>query len=281
MRYVSVPVGVCVAFLALPAIGNDSASATGPAWTYDRYIDLAAETRRNMDMSQKEFDAVQSRKPDAIQQTRRFLEDRFGAADEAVLAAFARVPREFFHYNYEAGKSTATDAYERFGTPWPIGYGATISEYKLQCYMTQLGRPRRTDTVLEIGTGSGFQAALFAELVKDVYTIEIVAPLGNVVKDVLAKAGYANVHVRIGDGFYGWPEVEGGFDIIMVTCAARYVPPALLQQLKVGGRLVIPVGPPGRGGQVLYLYEKDAQGKVRSTRDLGVIFVPMTGAIEK
>jgi protein-L-isoaspartate(D-aspartate) O-methyltransferase len=271
---------VAIAVPTARAAGDVAASTPSTNWNYERYCQLVEKTGRNMAMSRQSFDAVQARKPFAIDQTRQFLEDRFGMADETVIAAFSRVPREFFHYNYERKASSAAEAYETFGTPWPIGYGATISEYKLQCYMTQLGKPKRDDAVLEIGTGSGFQAALFAELVKEVYSIEIVEALGKEVKDALAVAGYTNVHVRVGDGFYGWPEVEGGFDIVMVTCAARYVPPALIQQLKVGGRLIIPVGPPGRGGQILYLYEKDEQGKVRSTRDLGVIFVPMTGAID-
>ncbi|NUM56806.1 MAG: protein-L-isoaspartate O-methyltransferase [Candidatus Hydrogenedentes bacterium] len=275
-----------ISSVVLAACGALSASAeptkgTRPAWTFERYSDLVRATERNMNMSREAFDAVQARKPIAIAQTKRYLASRFGEADSAVIAAFECVPREYFHYNYERKQSSAEDAYETFGTPWPIGFGATISEYKLQCYMTQLGRPKPTDVVLEIGAGSGFQAALFSEIVKEVYTIEIVEPLGNAVREVLKKGGYDNVRVSVGDGFYGWPEVKGGFDIIMVTCAARYVPPALIQQLKVGGRLIIPVGPPGRGGQVLYLYEKDAQGKVRSMRDLSVIFVPMTGAIDK
>lgn len=250
-------------------------------WTYERYLELTQKTKRDMMMSREEFDAVQSRKKPAIAMAREFLHERAGKADERVLAAFGRVPREIFQYNYEREISFAQNAYESYGVAWPIGYGATISEYKLQCYMTQLCEPKPTDVVLEIGTGSGFQAALFSELVKDVYSIEIIEPLGNAVKNMLDLCGYTNIHLRVGDGFYGWPEVEGGFDIIMVTCAARYVPPALIQQLKVGGRLVIPVGPPGRGGQVLFIYEKDAQGKVRSRRDLSVIFVPMTGAIDK
>lgn len=266
---------------AFAAENPTAANSGGTPWTYERYSDLVRATHRNMEMSRQDFNAVQARKPFAIRQTKLFIEMRQGNADDRVLGAFARVPRELFHYNYERKTSSATDAYERSGTPWPIGYGATISEYKLQCYMTQLCRPKPGDVVLEIGTGSGYQAALFSELVKEVYTIEIIEPLGNAVKDVLATAGYKNVHVRVGDGFYGWPEVEGGFDIVMVTCAARFVPPALIQQLKPGGRMVIPVGPAGRGGQVLYVYEKDAQGKVRSMRDLGVIFVPMTGAIDR
>ena len=193
---------VAIAVSAARAAGDVPASTPSTNWNYERYCQLVEKTGRNMAMSRQSFDAVQARKSFAIDQTRRFLEDRFGKVDETVIAAFSRVPREFFHYNYERGASSAPEAYERFGTPWPIGYGATISEYKLQCYMTQLGKPRPTDVVLEIGTGSGFQAALFAELVKEVYTIEIVGPLGKAVKDALAVAGYTNVHVRVGDGFY-------------------------------------------------------------------------------
>lgn len=272
---------VILAACGAPAMFADSDNSPRPAWTYERYCDLARATKRNMDMPRHAFDRVQARKPNAVAQTKQFLLSRLGKVDPAVMAAFERVPREYFHYNYGRNLSSADEAYEAAGTPWPIGYGATISEYKLQCYMTQLGEPKSTDVVLEIGTGSGYQAALFSEIVKEVYTIEIIEPLGNAVKEVLQAGGYDNVHVRVGDGFYGWPDVKGGFDIVMVTCAARYVPPALLQQLKPGGKLIIPVGPPGLGGQILYVYEKDKDGKVRSRRDLSVVFVPMTGAIDK
>jgi protein-L-isoaspartate(D-aspartate) O-methyltransferase len=135
--------------------------------------------------------------------------------------------------------------------------------------------------VLEIGTGSGFQAAWLSRIVAKQYSIEIIEPLGRSVQQIFAPLGLTNVETRVGDGFYGWPEVTGGFDTIIVTCAAQYVPPALIQQLKPGGRLVIPIGQPFRRGQFLYIYTKDEEGRVRSRKDMGVYFIPMTGAMMK
>jgi protein-L-isoaspartate(D-aspartate) O-methyltransferase len=147
--------------------------------------------------------------------------------------------------------------------------------------MTQVCQPKPDHVVLEIGTGSGFQAALLSRIVQRQYSIEIIEPLGRGVAPIFAPLGFTNVETRVGDGFFGWPEVDGGFDTIIVTCAAQYVPPALLQQIKPGGRLVIPIGQPFRRGQFLYIYTKDADGKVRSRKDVGVYFIPMTGAMEK
>jgi protein-L-isoaspartate(D-aspartate) O-methyltransferase len=117
--------------------------------------------------------------------------------------------------------------------------------------------------------------------VKEAYSIEIIEPIGKGVAELFAPIGYTNVHSKVGDGYFGWPEVTGGFDIIMVTCAARYVPPALLDQLKPNGKLIIPVGSPIRGTQTLFVYTKDTEGKVHSRRDVGVHFIPMKGAVEK
>ncbi len=146
--------------------------------------------------------------------------------------------------------------------------------------MTQVSGPQADQTVLEIGTGSGYQIALLSRLVKSAYSIEIIQPLGEGVGRIFGPLGYDNVHTRVGDGFFGWPEVEGGFDLIIVTCAAPFVPPELLRQLKPGGRLVIPIGQPFKRGQFLYIYTKDADGKVHSKKDMGVYFIPMTGAVE-
>jgi protein-L-isoaspartate(D-aspartate) O-methyltransferase len=147
--------------------------------------------------------------------------------------------------------------------------------------MTQICKPAPQDVTLEIGTGSGFQSALLSRIVKQAHSIEIIEPLGKAVSRIFAPLGYHNVHTRVGDGYYGWPEVEGGFDIIIVTCAAQYAPPDLFKQMKPGGRLVIPIGQPFKKGQVLYVYTKDEEGKVHSKRDMGVFFIPMTGAIAK
>jgi protein-L-isoaspartate(D-aspartate) O-methyltransferase len=253
-----------------------------PAWTFEKYNELAQVTGRKMTMSQGTFDAVQKRKDPAIARIEKYLAGHFGQADTRVLEAFRALPREYFHYNYEGKYSTAASAYEIEPKPWGIGYGSALSDYLGQAYMTQLGNPQPADVVLEIGTGSGFQSSLLSRLVKEVYTIEIIKPLGESVAEVIKAGGYDNVHQKVGDGYYGWPEVDGGFDIIMVTCAALYVPPALIEQLKPGsGRLIIPVGPAIKGKQILYVYTKDGEGKVHSKRDVGVYFIPMTGAMQE
>jgi protein-L-isoaspartate(D-aspartate) O-methyltransferase len=154
-----------------------------------------------------------------------------------------------------------------------------LSDYLGQAYMTQVAKPKPDDVTLEIGTGSGFQSSLLSRIVKHAYSIEIIEPLGHAVAKIFAPLGYDNVSTRVGDGYYGWPEVDGGFDIIMLTCAAQYAPPDLFKQLKPGGRMVIPIGQPFKRGQVLYIYTKDAEGKIHSRRDVGVFFIPMTGAI--
>jgi protein-L-isoaspartate(D-aspartate) O-methyltransferase len=115
--------------------------------------------------------------------------------------------------------------------------------------------------------------------VKKAYSIEIIEPLGHAVAKLWEPLGYTNIESRVGDGYFGWPEVKDGFDIIMATCAAQYTPPDLFKQLKPGGRMIIPIGQPFKRGQVLYVYTKDADGKVHSRRDVGVFFIPMTGAM--
>ncbi len=147
--------------------------------------------------------------------------------------------------------------------------------------MTQVCRPRPQDVTLEVGTGSGFQSSLLSRIVTHAYSIEIIEPLGKAVGKIFTPLGYDNVSTRVGDGYFGWPQVTGGFDIIIVTCAAQYAPPDLFKQLKPGGRMVIPIGQPFKKGQFLYVYTKDAEGKVHSRRDVGVFFIPMTGTMMK
>ncbi|MDH4249017.1 MAG: protein-L-isoaspartate O-methyltransferase, partial [Deltaproteobacteria bacterium] len=190
-------------------------------------------------------------------------------------------PREYFHYNYASKHDFSSTTYEEEAKPWAIGYGSALSDYLGQAYMTQLAAPKATDVVLEVGTGSGYQISLLSRLVKQAYSIEIIQPLGTGVSKIFKPLGYENVSTRVGDGYFGWPDVKEGFDIIMVTCAAQFVPPALIAQLKPGGRLVIPIGQPFKRGQVLYLYTKDDKGKVRSRKDVGVYFIPMTGQMQK
>jgi protein-L-isoaspartate(D-aspartate) O-methyltransferase len=252
-----------------------------PEWTYARYTELAKATKRNMSITEAAFKEIQQRKEKVLKFIENYLVGKFKTAQPEVVQAFKEVPREYFHYNYEGKYATVKNAYESDAKPWGIGYGSVMSDYLGQAYMTQLAQPKPTDVVLEIGTGSGFQIALLSRMVKEAYSIEIIEPLGKGVGEIFKPLGYTNVHSKVGDGYYGWPEVAGGFDTIMVTCAARYVPPALLEQLKPNGKLIIPVGSPIRGTQALFVYTKDTDGKVHSRRDMGVHFIPMTGAVQK
>ena len=159
----------------------------------------------------------------------------------------------------------------------PIGEGQTISPPFVVAFMTEAIDPQPDDKVLEIGTGSGYQAAVLSPLVREVYTIEIVAPLGHKAEKLLQRLHYDNVHVKVGDGYRGWPE-HAPFDKIIVTCSPEQVPPELVAELKEGGRMVIPVGQ--RYQQTLYLLKKVA-GKMVSEALLPTLFVPMTGAAEQ
>jgi len=258
--------------LARPALAQ-------AAWTREAFLEAMRAGNRPTELSQAGFAAIQARKPAAMRRIEAYLRERFREADPEVLRAFAEVPREYFHYLHDSRRSTASDAYEAEAKPWGLGFGSALSDYLGQAYMTQVCAPKPDHVVLEIGTGSGFQAALLSRIVAKQYSIEIIAPLGRSVAPIFAPLGCTNVETRVGDGFFGWPEVQGGFDTIIVTCAAQWVPPALLEQLKPGGRLVIPIGQPFRRGQFLYIYTKDADGRVRSRKDVGVYFIPMTGAM--
>jgi protein-L-isoaspartate(D-aspartate) O-methyltransferase len=236
---------------------------------------------RPVSLTAAQFDAIQGRKPAAVKRIEAYLKEHLGTADPKVIAAFEAVPREYFHYVYSEHRATPGDAYEDTPKPWALGYGSALSDYLGQAYMTQIAKPGPNDSTLEIGTGSGFQSALLSRIVKHAYSIEIVEPLGKAVGRIFAPLGYSNVHTRVGDGYYGWPEVHDGFDIIIVTCAAQYAPPELFKQMKPGGRMIIPIGQPFKRGQVLYVYTKDEEGKIHSRRDVGVFFIPMTGAMMK
>ena len=194
-----------------------------------------------------------------------------GIHDDRVLAALAKVPREAFVPENMRAQSYADSAL-------PIGHDQTISQPFIVAYMTEQLRLQPTDRVLEIGTGSGYQAAVLAELAKDVYTIEIVEPLAKDASARLAQLGYNNAHAKIGDGFQGWPEVAP-FDAIIVTCAPDKVPQPLTQQLKEGGRMIIPVGT-GMMDQQLYLLEKK-DGELAQRAILPVRFVLMAGEAAK
>jgi protein-L-isoaspartate(D-aspartate) O-methyltransferase len=188
--------------------------------------------------------------------------------DPRVIAAVGKVPRHEF-----VPEELRHAAY--LNQPLPIGHDQTISQPYIVAIMTDLLAVPRAGRVLEVGTGSGYQAAVLAELGVDVYSIEIVEPLGLRSKALLQRLGYANIQVRIGDGFAGWPEAAP-FDAIIVTAAAAKTPPPLLAQLKPGGRMIIPLE--GRfGGQDLVLIEKDASDRISRQVILPVMFVPLTG----
>lgn len=188
-------------------------------------------------------------------------------ADPGVLAAMRATPRHLF-----VPPAQRAESYE--DRPLPIGEDQTISQPSLVALMTHLLRPRRGDVMLEVGTGSGYQAAILSRLVDRVYTIEIVEPLARSAAARLARLGYANVHVRHGDGYAGWPG-EAPFDGIIVTAGAPHVPQPLLDQLKPGGRMVIPVGP-AHSVQHLLLITKTAKGTIRRKTIIPVRFVPLT-----
>lgn len=264
-----------------PAPAGAQAGGPLPRWSRDAYIAAMQASGRPHEISAATFDGIQKRKDAALKSIERYLAQRFGKADPAVLKAFAELPREYYHYQYAEKRSIAGETYESEAKPWAIGFGSALSDYLGQAYMTQALQPRPTDTVLEIGTGSGFQSSLLSRIVKSVYSIEIIEPLGKAVAGIYKPLGITNVTTKVGDGFYGWPEVQGGFDSIIVTCAAQYVPPALFKQLKPGGRMLIPIGQPFKRGQFLFIYSKDADGKVTSRKDVGVFFIPMTGAMMK
>lgn len=188
--------------------------------------------------------------------------------DAAVLDALGRVPRHEF-------VPTAQRARAYANRPLPIGHGQTISQPFIVALMTQLLELKGNENVLEIGTGSGYQAAVLAELVPRVHSIEIIAPLAREGAARLKRLGYGNVEVKIGDGYFGWPE-KGPFDAIIVTAAAGHVPPPLVEQLKPGGRMVIPVGAPFHT-QELVLLSKGKDGRIAMKEILPVAFVPLTG----
>jgi protein-L-isoaspartate(D-aspartate) O-methyltransferase len=193
-----------------------------------------------------------------------------GVKNQRVLAAMGKVPRHEF-VPPDVRRAAYSDG------PLPIGYGQTISQPFVVAFMTEQLDPKPNDRVLEVGTGSGYQAAILAELVRDVYTIEIVEPLAKRAQSDLTRLGYKNVHVRAGDGYRGWPEAAP-FDAIIVTCAPENVPQPLVEQLKDGGRMIIPVG--DHSGQALHLLEKRGAALVERAV-LPVRFVPMTGEAAK
>jgi protein-L-isoaspartate(D-aspartate) O-methyltransferase len=230
-------------------------------------------------LDEKAFQAAADRKRKVLDQIRSMLVRSFGSANPVVMKAFQEIPREYYMYDYERGSNLAGSGYEWPAREWKIGYGSVLTDFIMQAYMTARAKPKATDVSLEVGTGSGFQSSILSRIVTHAYTIEIITALGDSVKNIFAPLGLENVSARVGDGSFGWPEVEGGFDIILVTAQAPFVPPALLKQLKPGGRMIVPIGQPWKP-QFLYVFTKDANGKVRSQRDVSTLFIPMTGDIQ-
>jgi len=216
--------------------------------------------------------ALRGQEKDFASERHQMVEEqirRRGIESPEVLAAMDQVPRHLF-----VPEAVRDQAYEDH--PLPIGEGQTITQPYVVAVMTSLLELNRGDTVLEIGTGSGYQAAVLSRLAKAVYTIEIREPLGRHASETLKRLGYDNVHVRIGDGYQGWPEAAP-FDGIVVTAAPDRIPQPLLDQLKIGGRMVIPVG---KFFQDLLVLTKTEKGIERRTV-IPVRFVPMTGEVQE
>jgi protein-L-isoaspartate(D-aspartate) O-methyltransferase len=189
--------------------------------------------------------------------------------DPRVLDAMRRVPRHFF-----IPEKQRREAYGDF--PIPIGLKQTISQPYIVAYMTQALQLQKSDRVLEIGTGSGYQAAVLGELVREVYTIEIIPELGERSEKLLGDLGYRNIHVRVGDGYKGWPD-KAPFDAIIVTAAPPRLPQPLLDQLKIGGRMIIPVG--NTRQELVFIHR--TQDGYEQNNVLPVAFVPMTGEVQR
>ena len=200
------------------------------------------------------------------------LADEIGktALDDRVLMAMAKVPRHEF-------VPIEVQPYAYLNRPLPIGFDKTISQPLMVAVMTDMLELKPDDTVLEIGTGLGYQSAVLAELASKVYTVEIIDELARPAVQRLKQEGYTNVEVRVGNGYFGWPE-HAPFDKVMVTAAPDLIPPPLINQLKAGGRMVIPVGLPD--AQRLVLVEKDVSGKVRTKEIMQVLFSLLEGPDE-
>jgi protein-L-isoaspartate(D-aspartate) O-methyltransferase len=228
--------------VTIPAAGGEQETMAPPATASDEY----AAARARM-----------------VEEGIRWM----GVSDESVVAVMARVPRHRF-----VPQEWLAQAYENH--PLPIGHGQTISQPFIVALMTEAAEVEAGDRVLEIGTGSGYQAAVLAEIAGHVYSVEIIGALADRAEGTLAELGYDNVSVRHGDGYFGWEE-EAPFDAIVVTAAPDHIPQPLVAQLRVGGHMIIPVGPVG-GYQTLWRVTKVSEAEVR-TEDLGgVRFVPFT-----
>jgi protein-L-isoaspartate(D-aspartate) O-methyltransferase len=221
------------------------------------------------DMSRKEKTPTSSNFTEQREEMVKYQIKARGVNDKSVLTAMLKVPRHLFVQENLQNRAYADE-------PLPIGSGQTISQPYIVAYMTEQIDIDENEKVLEIGTGSGYQAAILGEIAREVFTIEIVPELGKKASEILQRLNYGNVHVRIGDGYLGWPE-EAPFDAIIVTAAPDHIPQPLVDQLKVGGRMMIPVG---EFSQDLILLERTEKG-IERKRKIPVRFVPMTGEAEE
>jgi protein-L-isoaspartate(D-aspartate) O-methyltransferase len=228
-------------------------------------VALAAPLLASDNFAQQRARMIRAIEADVAMTAREIGTDRL---DRRVMSAIASIPRHEF-----VPPAQQRLAYEN--RPLPIGHGQTISQPYIVALMTHLLGAGKDDTVLEIGTGSGYQAAVLSPLVRSVHTIEIVEPLARTAAARLRSLGYANVTVRHGDGYHGWAS-DARYDAIIVTAAASHVPPPLIEQLKPGGRMVIPVGRPFTTQQLLVI-DKSKSGKITTRQILPVVFVPLTG----
>jgi len=250
----------CLLALIFAGAGGIQASAASPA-------EVLLRGEASQDNSRRPFlDEDRRLRDERAAMVRTQIAAR-GVRNEAVLATLGRVPRHEFVPTDELRA-----AYE--DGPLPIGHGQTISQPYIVAYMTEILRIEPGDRVLEVGTGSGYQAAILAELTKQVVSVEIIRPLAQTAAKRLERLGYRNVTVLHGDGYFGW-ESAAPYDAIIVTAAATHVPPPLIAQLKAGGRMAIPVGETS-WTQNLLLIEKDKDGKLTTRNLIAVRFVPLT-----
>ncbi len=265
----SIPILALGLLLPAMAIGTSASATKGFACRSQKETSKTEEAlaRHEPNRSRHSHPAFQERVSERWQMVLRQIELR-EVRDPNVLQAMRVVPRHAF-------VPAAQRAYAYEDRPLYIGYGQTISQPYIVAFMTEALRLDPNSTVLEIGTGSGYQAAVCAEIAREVHTIEIVEPLALSAAEVLTQLGYRNVHVKAGDGYFGWPE-KGPFDAIIGTAAAGEVPPPLIEQLKTGGRMILPVEDK-YGLQRLVLLTKDEQGGLHKKDVLPVRFVPMTG----
>lgn len=196
----------------------------------------------------------------------RYQIENRGLSNKATLTAMRDVPRHLFVPKYLLG-----NAYD--DRPLPIGHGQTISQPYIVAYMTAIIEPEPGDKILEIGTGSGYQAAVLAKITDSVYTIEIIKGLYETAKTRLSEIGYSNIQIKYADGYYGWEE-HAPFDAIVVTAAAEHIPPPLINQLRDGGKMIIPVGSPFKVQSLMLVQKKD--GKTTTSNLMHVRFVPFT-----